>query len=135
MSAPNRRAFVFTLGALPLALTACGGWGGDTPIDSGGSSGQVSFNAKAMVDNVADAIITQTYKNLNAEAAKLVSAVQALVSGKTAAAMDAAQAQWKATRVPWETSEAFLFGPVDSLGIDPAIDSWPLNTPLAAKWS
>jgi putative iron-regulated protein len=31
--------------------------------------------------------------------------------------------------VPWESSEGFLFGPVDVLGVDPAIDSWPLNTP------
>jgi len=129
MHQPNRRKFVFTLGALPLALTACGG-GSDTPIDSGGSgSGQVSFSAKAMVDNVADNIITTTYSNLNTEAAKLLAAVQALDAARTEANMDAAQAQWKATRVPWETSEAFLFGPVEALGIDPAIDSWPLNTP------
>ncbi len=26
-----------------------------------------------------------------------------------------------------ESSEAFLFGPVDSLGIDPMLDTWPLN--------
>ena len=131
MSAPNRRAFVFTLGALPLALAACGGGGGDTPIDNGGGGGssQVSFNAKAMVDNVADNVITQTYRNLNTEAAKLVTAVQALAAARTEDTINAAQAQWKATRVPWESSEAFLFGPVDALGIDPAIDSWPLNTP------
>jgi putative iron-regulated protein len=30
-------------------------------------------------------------------------------------------------RVAWESSEAFLFGPVEALGIDPAIDTWPLN--------
>lgn len=127
MHQSNRRQFVFALGALPLALSACGG-GSDTPIDSGGSTG-VTFDARAVVNNVSDNVITQTYKNLNAEATKLVTAVQTLVAARTEANMDAAQAQWKATRVPWESSEAFLFGPVESLGIDPSIDSWPLNTP------
>ncbi len=29
--------------------------------------------------------------------------------------------------MPWEQSEGFLFGPVDTEGIDPSIDSWPVN--------
>ena len=28
---------------------------------------------------------------------------------------------------PWETSEAFLFGPVADKGLDPNMDSWPLD--------
>lgn len=118
----HRRQLLLALGAAPLALAGCGGGGGDSTPQS--------FNAKPMVDNVADAIITQTYRNLNTQAAALLAAVQALAAAPTSeSAMDAAQAAWKATRVPWESSEGFLFGPVDSLGIDPAIDSWPLNTP------
>ena len=34
---------------------------------------------------------------------------------------------WLEARTPWETSEAFLFGPVDALGLDPNMDSWPLD--------
>jgi uncharacterized iron-regulated protein len=34
---------------------------------------------------------------------------------------------WREARVPWEKSEGFLFGPVDQQGIDPSIDSWPVN--------
>lgn len=30
-------------------------------------------------------------------------------------------------REPWEKSEAFLFGPVDAMGLDPNMDSWPLD--------
>ena len=30
-------------------------------------------------------------------------------------------------REPWEMSEAFLFGPVADLGLDPNMDSWPLD--------
>jgi predicted lipoprotein len=29
--------------------------------------------------------------------------------------------------VPWEQAEAFLFGPVSELGLDPALDSWPVD--------
>ena len=31
------------------------------------------------------------------------------------------------SREPWESSEAFLFGPVTDLGLDPNMDSWPLD--------
>ncbi|MDE6332566.1 MAG: peptidase M75, partial [Muribaculaceae bacterium] len=34
---------------------------------------------------------------------------------------------WLEAREPWEKSEAFLFGPVDALGLDPNMDSWPLD--------
>jgi putative iron-regulated protein len=119
----SRRKVLFGLGAVPLALAGCGGGGGSAaPVVT-------PFAAKPVVDNLADAIITQTYRNLNSAATALIAAVQALVSAPTAAAMDAAQGAWRAARVPWETSEGFLFGPVDALGIDPSIDSWPLNTP------
>lgn len=37
------------------------------------------------------------------------------------------QFAWRDTRRPWEQTEAYLFGPVDTQGIDPAIDSWPVN--------
>ena len=128
------------LSAAMLTLTACGGGGGGgeattTPTPT---PGKVTFDATSVINNEADAIITQTYKNLNSQAAVLLKAVEAFKDGVTEAEMDTAQSSWKAARVPWETSEGFLFGPVDALGIDPAIDSWPLNTPdlqdfLAAK--
>lgn len=120
----SRRKVLFGLGAVPLALAGCGGGGGGSAAPAG-----TAFAAKPVVDNLADGIITQTYRNLNSAATALVAAVQALVSAPTEAAMDAAQSAWKAARVPWESSEGFLFGPVDALGIDPSIDSWPLNTP------
>lgn len=123
MQQVSRRKVLFGLGAVPLVLAGCGGGGG------GGDDGAAPFDAKPVVDNLADAVITQTYRNLNSAAGALLAAVQTLVTAPTEDAMDTAQSAWKAARVPWETSEGFLFGPVDALGIDPAIDSWPLNTP------
>lgn len=118
---------------LGVGLAACGGGGGDdtpsaTPAPAPAPA-QVSFDAKPVIDNVADNIITATYVSLNNQAVVLLATVEALDDGDaTEADMDAAQTAWRAARKPWEASEGFIFGPVDSLGIDPAIDSWPLNT-------
>ncbi|MBR1425874.1 MAG: hypothetical protein IJ609_02515 [Paludibacteraceae bacterium] len=40
-------------------------------------------------------------------------------------AVDAACTQWKVSRQYWEWSEAFLFGPATTYGIDPHTDTWP----------
>lgn len=131
MNQLNRRRILLGLGGLPLVLAGCGGGnsGGDTAAPATGGGNQVTFAAKASVDNIADAIIVQTYTNLDNKAGELLAAVQALAADPTNdALLDAAQTAWRAARVPWESSEGFLFGPVDSLSIDPALDSWPLNT-------
>lgn len=116
----------FSIIAAISVLSACAGGSGG---DGNGSSSRVAFNAQAVENNAADNIITPTYVNLNAAASNLLAAVNNLDDGDpTEADMDAAQEAWKAARVHWESSEGFLFGPVAALGIDPAIDSWPLNT-------
>ncbi|MEW5839275.1 MAG: imelysin family protein [Pseudomonadota bacterium] len=129
----SKKTFGLSLIAAALvSLTACGGGGGgssESTTTTTPTTGKVTFDATAVINNEADAVITQTYKNLNSQAAALLKAVEAFKDGVSEAEMDVAQASWKAARVPWETSEGFLFGPVDALGIDPAIDSWPLNTP------
>ncbi|WP_309641724.1 imelysin family protein [Flavobacterium sp.] len=71
-------------------------------------------------------VITETYKNMNDNAATLVTAVANLTIGDEAE-LTAVKNAWMATRAPWEKSEGFLYGPVDTEGIDPAIDSWPVN--------
>ena len=51
-------------------------------------------------------------------------------AGSQAAAVEllpAVQAAWRNARVPWEQSEAFLFGPVSDNDHDPFLDTWPLN--------
>ncbi len=112
------------------------GCGSDDDAPAAGSPTPVaSFDAKALIDNVVGNVVVATYTDLDTRAASLLTAVQALQDGgATEPELDAAQTGWRATRVPWEASEGFLFGPVDSLGIDPAIDSWPLNTPDLAAY-
>jgi len=53
--------------------------------------------------------------------------VQNLETTPNAINLESAREAWRNAREPWEQSEGFLFGPVATEGIDPAIDSWPVN--------
>ena len=57
----------------------------------------------------------------------MLTATQALESNPSEANLTAAKTAWVAARSPWEQSEGFLFGPVDQEGLDPSLDSWPVN--------
>lgn len=80
-----------------------------------------------IIKNVAQNVITQTYVDLATAAQDLSVAVDQFVANPNDATLANAQQAWRAARVHWESSEAFLFGPVDALGIDPMLDTWPLN--------
>jgi len=57
----------------------------------------------------------------------LYNSVVALSKNPSNLAFAKACEAWLEAREPWEQSEAFLFGPVDALGLDPNMDSWPLD--------
>lgn len=80
-------------------------------------------NASNIVDNV----IVAGYNNLGSEAAKLETALTTLKNNPTAQNVQAARTQWRATREFWEAGEGHIFGPVDTLGVDPKVDSWPVD--------
>ncbi|AZZ38209.1 iron-regulated protein A precursor [Bdellovibrio sp. qaytius] len=82
---------------------------------------------KQVIENVSTNVILQTYADLAARSAEMLSAVKDLAADRTQANLVKAQNAWIAARTPWESSESFLYGPVDSLGIDPMIDTWPLS--------
>jgi predicted lipoprotein len=111
---------LLTLGS--LALGGCQG------INSG--SDAVDYNASAVITKLSDDVIVATYQQLDTRADALKTAVDDLNGSDdlTSGKLGSAQNAWKATREPWERSEGFLIGPVDSLGIDPRLDTWPLNT-------
>lgn len=71
-------------------------------------------------------VITETYNELYTNAMALEEAANGMSVGDEAA-LENAKSIWQATRAPWEESEGFLYGPVDTEGIDPAIDSWPVD--------
>ena len=71
--------------------------------------------------------IAPTYSNLAAKSQELVDALRTLQSNKTDANVQAVCNIFLEARSWWEKSEAFLFGPANDFGIDPHIDSWPLD--------
>ncbi len=90
--------------------------------DTSNSTELIAINAQYV-----DKVVLPTYDSLTNSSIKLYDAIVALKASRTDANLAAVAALWKSTRVFWEESEAFLFGPVDVLNIDPHIDTWPLN--------
>lgn len=82
---------------------------------------------KVAVANYVDAVVIPTYSNLKKGNEALKAAVDAFAANPSDDAFEDCANAWLEAREPWETSEAFLFGPVADLGLDPNMDSWPLD--------
>ncbi|MBD5355247.1 MAG: peptidase M75 [Bacteroides sp.] len=80
-----------------------------------------------IVDTYVDAVVVPTYKSLKEKNAALYQTVVNFKNSPSDANFATACNAWLEAREPWEKSEAFLFGPVDALGLDPNMDSWPLD--------
>ena len=80
-----------------------------------------------IINNYVDDVVLPTYKSLKEKNAALYTAVLAFKNNPSNENFEAAGAAWLNAREPWEKSEAFLFGPVDAEGLDPNMDSWPLD--------
>lgn len=118
------------IAALAFGLSACSlskndGNGNQQKV-SGEKDGPLTPTQK-VIKNVSKNIILQTYLDLASNAAKLNKQARALAQNPTQENLDKAGDAWRATRTQWERTEAFLFGPVESLGLDPMMDTWPLN--------
>ena len=98
---------------------------------------EASINTDEVLDpivtNYVDAVVLPTYSDLQQKATALQAAVTALNNDRTSANFSKACNAWLEAREPWEMSEAFLFGPVDELGLDPNMDSWPLDQEAIVK--
>ncbi|MFV0432043.1 MAG: imelysin family protein [Alphaproteobacteria bacterium] len=81
-----------------------------------------------VVTNLTDNIIMENYNYMEQGAKNLVETVKALQADTSMANLRRAQEAWRDSRIGFEIAEAHLFGPVVSLGVDPALDSWPLDT-------
>ncbi|NRD72520.1 iron-regulated protein A precursor [Shewanella sp. VB17] len=122
--------------ALISTLTACGGSGSDDtaptsstkPTTPVATVTEFEFSATEMITNLTDDVIISGYATLAQKGEEMLLATKTLVTNKTQVNLIAAQAAWTAARQPWEQGEAHIFGPVDSLNIDPHLDDWPLNT-------
>ena len=81
----------------------------------------------AIITTYVDNVVIPTYADLKDRTAALYNACAAFKSAPGNQAFEECADKWMLARTPWETSEAFLFGPVDSEGLDPNMDSWPLD--------
>lgn len=105
------------------ALASCSN--NDTPDEPGASEKDTRYSeiASQYLDNT----VTVTYKNLADNARDLVERLKALRDNRTDANADKACETFLAARAWWEKSEAFLYGAASDFGIDPHIDTWPLD--------
>lgn len=114
---------LYFLAAAALLLTGCSD-SEDSPVDYTNEKDEAFAKiAQQYVDNT----VIATYGNLAESADRLVADLNALRADKTDANVEAACKSFLEARAWWEKSEAFLFGPAGDFGIDPHIDTWPLD--------
>lgn len=114
---------IFILSAIVIGsfFTNCSDNDADTDTDP-----IVNTLNQEILTNISVSVITETYKDIYDNAEVLETAVSNFTLGD-ATNLEAIKKAWQKTRAPWEKSEGFLYGPVDTEGIDPAIDSWPVD--------
>lgn len=87
------------------------------------------YNAQldAVAEQFVDAVVLPTYKELQEKNRLLLEAINQFRQNPTNNNFENACNAWLTAREPWEKSEAFLIGPVANKGLDPNMDSWPLD--------
>lgn len=92
---------------------------------------QSNINSDDVLDPIVETyvnnVVLPTYKELAEANVALNSAVVAFQQNPSNDGFEKCCEAWLKAREPWETSEAFLFGPVADKGLDPNMDSWPLD--------
>ena len=83
--------------------------------------------AQTIAAQFVDHTVAPTYSALASKAEQLSNQLAALKANPTDAGLRQACETFLAAREQWEKSEAFLFGAAGDYGIDPHIDSWPLD--------
>ena len=118
-----------------LAFTAC------SSDDDNNSNNNVSEKEQAMqaiTDQYVNNVIFPIYKSLASQTStlfdQLVDAKSKFRAGTlTQGDIDKLCTTFIAARSAWEQSESFLYGAATDFGIDPHIDTWPLDRTALAK--
>jgi len=126
-----RTSLLLTVGAmLTWGFSSCEK--NNDPIEKGLTEKQKEMSqiAKQYVDNT----VNLTYKNLAAETSELYDKLKAAKEkflkdpkSLTQAEVDEICKTFIKARSSYEQSEAFLFGAATDFGVDPHIDTWPLD--------
>lgn len=124
------KKLVFGMAVVAIALTACD--------DEKKSENSVALDndIKAAVEQYVPGVVYSTYNDLARESEELydllADAAEKGVDALSQAEIDAICAKFLQARQSWEESEAFLYGAATDFGIDPHIDTWPLDVEALA---
>ena len=128
---------IFAMGL--LSMTSCSSSdskNGDTPQPTPQPEQEVTIQDSeydAIINQYVDNVVLPTYSDLKTKNSALYQAVVDFGDNPSNANFKAICDAWLTAREPWESSEAFLFGPVADLGLDPNMDSWPLDQEAIVK--
>ena len=122
------KQIILILAALSLFAAACE----KVPATSGSAQDK---QLEAAVQQYVPGVIYAIYGHLADASEQLYSQLAAMKESSiiTQAQIDQACATFLEARKWWEQSEAFLFGAATAYGIDPHIDSWPLDKDKLAR--
>ena len=125
-----KNRFILGMAVAAIALSACD----DSKKEENSSS--FENDIKAAVEQYVPGVVYSTYNDLAAESAQLYDLLAAAadkgVDDLTQAEIDAICQKFLQARQSWEESEAFLYGAATDFGIDPHIDTWPLDVEALA---
>ena len=118
-----------------MAFTACSSSSDDKKKDEPQPAEVTIQDAEydAIINQYVDNVVLPTYSDLKAKNSALYQTVVDFGDAPSNANFQAICDAWLVAREPWESSEAFLFGPVADLGLDPNMDSWPLDQEAIVK--
>lgn len=114
---------LFAAGVMMPGLASC---------DKGGRTGLDDLTVRderfmEIADRFVNHTVIPTYTSLSDYTEQLVEDLQALREDVSQANIDKACETFLTARAYWEKSEAFLWGAATDFGIDPHIDTWPLD--------
>lgn len=104
--------------AVALAALSC----------EGGTTETADFRRR-LLESWGEAMVVPTLQTLEAQAAALTTASEALCARPSTETLAAARAAWSDARAPWKQTEVFAFGPSrdEPLRLGPKLDSWPMR--------
>lgn len=121
---------------LSMGLTSCSDDDDDDNVD-GNALSETEVAIQGVTKQYVENVVYTTYTNL-ANATDQLYTQLSDAKGKfragtlTQGDIDVICAKFLEARSFWEASEAFLYGPATTFGIDPHIDSWPLDVDALA---
>ncbi len=87
-----------------------------------------TYDYSTILSDYSQDVVVATYTDMKAKGEALVTAIETFNADPTnQSKLDAAATAWRDMREPWESSEAFLFGPAEFMSLDPSLDSWPVD--------